>query len=102
MNEVTRFLLSHEGIVLFLAVFLEQVGLPLPTVPWLVTAGALAASGRLSAWLARQRAHSALDYNSPVDFETPNNSLNDSFLPPVFSRQTHFAWSLSWFTFFGV
>jgi len=51
MNEITRFLLSHGGPVLFSVVFLEQIGLPLPAVPWLLAAGALSASGRLSAWL---------------------------------------------------
>ncbi|EEF60078.1 DedA family protein/thiosulfate sulfurtransferase GlpE [Pedosphaera parvula] len=52
MNEITRFLLSHGGSVLFLVVFVEQAGLPLPAAPWLLTAGALIAGGRLNAWLA--------------------------------------------------
>lgn len=52
MNEITRFLQSHGGPVLFLVVFLEQIGLPLPAVPWLLAAGALAASGKLNPWLA--------------------------------------------------
>jgi membrane protein DedA with SNARE-associated domain/rhodanese-related sulfurtransferase len=52
MNEITRFLLSHGGSVLFLAIFVEQAGLPLPAAPWLLTAGALAAGGRLNAGLA--------------------------------------------------
>jgi membrane protein DedA with SNARE-associated domain len=35
---------------LFAAVFLEQMGLPLPAAPWLLAAGALAAVGKLN-WL---------------------------------------------------
>jgi membrane protein DedA with SNARE-associated domain/rhodanese-related sulfurtransferase len=52
MNEITRFLLGHGGPVLFLVVFVEQIGLPLPAVPWLLAAGALAAAGQLNGWLA--------------------------------------------------
>ncbi len=52
MSEITRFLMGHGGPVLFVVVFLEQIGLPLPAVPWLLVAGALAASGQLNAWLA--------------------------------------------------
>src|SRR6202034_1112363 len=52
MNDITRFLLSHGGPVLFVVVFLEQIGLPLPAAPWLLVAGALAQGGKLSAWLA--------------------------------------------------
>ncbi len=52
MNQITQFLLSHGGPVLFLVVFIEQIGLPLPAVPWLLAAGALAAGGQLNGWLA--------------------------------------------------
>lgn len=52
MNQITGFLLSHGGPVLFLVVFVEQIGLPLPAIPWLLVAGALVQSGKLSAWLA--------------------------------------------------
>jgi membrane protein DedA with SNARE-associated domain/rhodanese-related sulfurtransferase len=52
MNQIVRFLSIHGGPVLFVVVFLEQIGLPLPAVPWLLVAGALAASGKLNAWLA--------------------------------------------------
>src|SRR5947207_10617318 len=48
MNELTQFLMSHGGPVLFAIVFVEQAGLPLPSAPWLLAAGALAASGKLS------------------------------------------------------
>jgi membrane protein DedA with SNARE-associated domain/rhodanese-related sulfurtransferase len=52
MNNITQFLQSHGGPVLFVVVFIEQIGLPLPAVPWLLVAGALAAGGKLSASLA--------------------------------------------------
>ena len=45
MNEPTHFLASHGGPLLFGVVFFEQIGLPFPTVPWLLGAGALWAMG---------------------------------------------------------
>ena len=41
MNELTQFLVSHGGSVLFASVFAEQAGLPLPSAPWLLAAGAI-------------------------------------------------------------
>ena len=38
----------------------------------------------------RQRAHSALNYQSPVDFELQNNYLNDPSSQSVFSRQAQY------------
>jgi membrane protein DedA with SNARE-associated domain len=52
MNEIAQFLMNHAGPALFLAIFAEQVGLPLPAAPVLVAAGALAADGALSPALA--------------------------------------------------
>src|SRR6266487_3943771 len=52
MNELTQFLMSHGGPVLFAIVFAEQAGLPLPSAPWLLAAGALSATGKLNAVLA--------------------------------------------------
>jgi membrane protein DedA with SNARE-associated domain/rhodanese-related sulfurtransferase len=52
MNEITRFLPSHGGIYLFLAVFAEQIGVPLPAAPWLLVAGAMVASGTFNVGLA--------------------------------------------------
>jgi membrane protein DedA with SNARE-associated domain len=52
MNDMTQFLMSHGGPVLFAIVFAEQAGLPLPSAPWLLAAGALSASGKLSPALA--------------------------------------------------
>jgi membrane protein DedA with SNARE-associated domain/rhodanese-related sulfurtransferase len=48
MTATNQFLVGHGLPLLFAAVFLEQLGLPLPAVPWLMAAGALAAAGKLS------------------------------------------------------
>jgi membrane protein DedA with SNARE-associated domain len=52
MNNITPFLLSHGGTVLFAAVLADQAGLPLPAAPWLLAAGALSATGSLNPALA--------------------------------------------------
>ncbi len=52
MDDVTQFLMSHGGPVLFAIVFAEQAGLPLPSAPWLLAAGALSAGGKLNPALA--------------------------------------------------
>ena len=48
MNQITEFLISHGGLILFAIAFAEQFGLPLPGAPWLMAAGALSASGKFS------------------------------------------------------
>lgn len=48
MNELVSLVLRHGTSFVFVNVLLEQLGLPLPAVPTLVVAGALAADGRLS------------------------------------------------------
>ncbi len=48
MNETTQFLIRHGLSLVFGAVFLEQMGLPLPALPWLLAGGALAAAGNFS------------------------------------------------------
>src|SRR5690242_14869450 len=52
MNDVAQLLLSHGGPVLFAVIFAEQAGLPLPSAPWLLAAGALSAGGRFNPVLA--------------------------------------------------
>jgi membrane protein DedA with SNARE-associated domain len=47
MNQLYRFLLGNAEAVLFVAVFAEQIGLPLPAIPILLAAGALVAEGTL-------------------------------------------------------
>ncbi len=52
MSDVMQFLVSHGAPLLFAIVFAEQAGLPLPSAPWLLTAGALSASGELNPTMA--------------------------------------------------
>src|SRR6058998_967942 len=52
MNETLEFLVRHGAAVLFAAVFVEQMGVPLPAAPWLLAAGALAATGRINWFVA--------------------------------------------------
>jgi membrane protein DedA with SNARE-associated domain/rhodanese-related sulfurtransferase len=47
----TQFLISHGQLVIFLVVFLEQAGLPLPALPFLLSAGALSAMGKFNPFL---------------------------------------------------
>jgi membrane protein DedA with SNARE-associated domain len=47
MTATSQFLISHGGLVLFVMALADQGGLPLPAPPWLLAAGALAASGKL-------------------------------------------------------
>ena len=49
MNETLEFLVRHGAVVLFAAVFVEQLGIPLPAGPWLVAGGALLVSENLIA-----------------------------------------------------
>lgn len=51
MNETSQFLISHGIVIVFGAVFLEQIGLPLPAVPWLLAAGALSATRQFNLFL---------------------------------------------------
>jgi membrane protein DedA with SNARE-associated domain len=48
MHRTLEFLLHHGYVVLFGWVFAEQVGLPVPAMPLLLAAGALAGTGHLS------------------------------------------------------
>jgi membrane protein DedA with SNARE-associated domain len=48
MTDFTQFLIEHGTPVLFWVVLVEQAGLPLPAIPWLLAAGALAAVGKLN------------------------------------------------------
>jgi membrane protein DedA with SNARE-associated domain len=52
MPDFTDALLRHSQIVIFLYVFAEQIGVPLPAVPALLAMGAFAAAGRLNLPLA--------------------------------------------------
>jgi membrane protein DedA with SNARE-associated domain len=48
MNETLEFLVGHGAAVLFAAVFVEQMGVPLPAAPWLLAAGALSGTGKMN------------------------------------------------------
>ena len=48
MHNAMDFLLRHGYSVIFVAVCIEQIGLPIPSGPVLLAAGALAGSGRLN------------------------------------------------------
>jgi len=51
MNETLEFVIRHGPAVLFAAVLVEQLGIPLPAAPWLLAGGALTATGQIS-WFA--------------------------------------------------
>lgn len=48
MAKILEFLVQHGPTVLFAAVFVEQMGAPVPAAPWLLAAGALAATGDMN------------------------------------------------------
>jgi membrane protein DedA with SNARE-associated domain/rhodanese-related sulfurtransferase len=48
LAQATQFIINHGQSVIFLVVFLEQAGLPLPALPFLLSAGALAATGKFN------------------------------------------------------
>ena len=54
MNETTQFLVRHGPLLVFAAVFVDQMGVPLPAIPWSLAAGALSAAGNYSLllWLS--------------------------------------------------
>jgi membrane protein DedA with SNARE-associated domain len=52
MNEIIQFLTQHGYALLFVWVFTEQIGLPIPAAPILLAAGALAGQGWLNGSMA--------------------------------------------------
>jgi membrane protein DedA with SNARE-associated domain/rhodanese-related sulfurtransferase len=52
MNETLDFLTQHGSIVLAVVVFAEQVGLPIPALPFLIAAGALVGTGQIGLGIA--------------------------------------------------
>ena len=48
MNDAAEFLVRHGEAIVFAAVFAEQIGLPVPAIPVLLAAGALAGAGKMS------------------------------------------------------
>ena len=43
-----QFLVDHGVSVLFWVVFIERIGFPIPAMPFLIAAGALAGTGKMS------------------------------------------------------
>jgi len=52
MNHSVEFLIRHGAAVLFAAVFVEQIGIPLPALLWLFAAGALIGAGQMNLGVA--------------------------------------------------
>jgi membrane protein DedA with SNARE-associated domain/rhodanese-related sulfurtransferase len=52
MHETIEFLIRHGGPVLFAAILLDELGLPMPAVPFLLAAGALVAKHQLNPFVA--------------------------------------------------
>jgi membrane protein DedA with SNARE-associated domain/rhodanese-related sulfurtransferase len=52
MNETLQFLTQHGTLVLFVAVFAEQIGLPVPAFLFLIAAGALVGTGQMTLGVA--------------------------------------------------
>lgn len=52
MADTLQFLVKHGYLVLFASVLAQQIGLPLPSTPFIIAAGALAQSGQLNFFAA--------------------------------------------------
>jgi len=51
MSNIVALLVRHDTPLVWLNVFLEQIGVPIPAVPTLVVAGALSRDGKMSSTL---------------------------------------------------
>jgi membrane protein DedA with SNARE-associated domain len=60
LNDPIEFLIQHGYLLLFAWVLIEQMGLPVPAVPLLIAAGALAGSGKMNFALAAALAVTAV------------------------------------------
>jgi membrane protein DedA with SNARE-associated domain len=52
IKEPVEFLVQHGAVVVFVTVFIEQIGVPLPALLWLCAAGALVGAGQMNWWVA--------------------------------------------------
>jgi membrane protein DedA with SNARE-associated domain/rhodanese-related sulfurtransferase len=50
MSEIYDLLVRHGTVILFLVAFIDRIGIPLPSAPWLLAAGAMAVAGKIN-WL---------------------------------------------------
>src|SRR3989442_13565826 len=69
MNETLQFLYRHGYSVVFVWVFAEQLGLPVPSVPLLLAAGALSRSGRMNLPAPLLLALSAAPFSDSICFQ---------------------------------
>jgi membrane protein DedA with SNARE-associated domain/rhodanese-related sulfurtransferase len=69
MNEIIDFLTNHGPLVLAAAVFAEQIGFPLPAMPFLIAAGALVGTGQMAFGMAVASAVFAAMAGDQVWFE---------------------------------
>lgn len=88
MDQIIHFLTQHGTVVLFVVVLAEQIGLPVPAVPFLIAAGALVGNGQMAMgvavgsavfaalvgdqlWfeLGRRRGRTVLDWLCRISFE---------------------------------
>ena len=86
--------ISHHGYtILFVAVFLEAIGVPVPAAIALLLAGGASASGSLSASLALTTAFSAMILWSMAGFACGTNATPPGGTNPVCTNQgvAHFA-----------
>jgi membrane protein DedA with SNARE-associated domain len=65
MNEFMQFLIQYGYVLLFLWILLDQAGLPLPSIPVLLAAGALCGNNQLDFWLVVSVSIAA---SVPVDY----------------------------------
>jgi len=47
MTHAAQFVLTHGALVLFLWILIQQIGVPIPSAPLLISVGSLASSGRI-------------------------------------------------------
>jgi membrane protein DedA with SNARE-associated domain/rhodanese-related sulfurtransferase len=69
MNETIDLLTQHGSIVLAAVVFAEQIGLPIPALPFLIAAGALAGTGQIGIGMAAASALAAAMAGDQLWFE---------------------------------
>jgi membrane protein DedA with SNARE-associated domain len=69
MGDTLQYLVRHGYLVLFASVLAQQIGVPLPSIPFIVAAGALAHTGQLSFGAALFVAFSAAMIADLVWFE---------------------------------
>ena len=82
MTHAAQFVLTHGALVLFLWILIQQIGVPIPSAPLLISVGSLASSGRI-------------DFASPLMAALGASLLADTFWYHIgrlgWSRSDYFA-----------